>query len=370
MAPDIEIRPKSGLWKDSLNTKTVKELAKQLGRASKKFDQAGFASFILNENFNTLELKERINAIADALKEFLPKNYTQVIKIIIKTAPHVGTFENWALLTYIEKFGLNYFDESVSALETLTRYSTAEFAIRPYMIQYPDKMIPILHRWVRNENEHVRRLVAEGTRPRGVWMAHIERFKKDPTEVLKLLERLKADSSLYVRKAVANNLNDISKDHPMTVIKLGKKWLNQNCRETNWIVKHGCRTLVKQGHPEVFPLFGFTENPQIKISNFKINNKKVKIGDSAIISFDLLSQTSKNQKLAIDYKLYYMKKNGTQSPKIFKLSEKKIAGNQQISLSTKHSFKDMTTRKHYAGKHKIELVINGNMVVSLYFSLS
>ncbi len=370
MAPDIEIRPESGLWKDSINSETVKTLAAQLGRASKKFDQCGFTDFILTEDFFKRELKERINTIAEALKEFLPKNYHQAIKILIKTAPLAGTFENWAMLTYVEKFGLDYFDESIQAMEILTRYSTAEFAIRPYMIQHTEKMIPILHKWAVDNNEHVRRLAAEGTRPRGVWMPHVEQFKKDPTEVLRILEILKADSSLYVRKAVANNLNDISKDHPLLVIKTGKKWLKQNCPETNWIVKHACRTLLKKGQPEVFPLFGFTEKPKLKISNFKMDKKKITIGDSAIISFDLLSKTSKNQKLAIDYKLYYMKKNGKQSPKVFKLSEKKMDGNQHIPLSTKHSFKEMSTRKHYAGKHSLELIINGNIVASLDFSLS
>jgi len=370
MTPDIEIRPDSGLWKDSLNKSTVEELATQLGRTYKKFDQDGFTAFIIDENFYELELKERISAIADALKKFLPQKYSQAIKTIIKTAPNVGGFENWALLMYVEKFGLDYFDESVQAMEILTRYSTAEFAIRPYMINYTKQIMPILHRWVEDENEHVRRLAAEGTRPRGVWMAHVEAFKKDPSEVLKILEKLKADSSLYVRKAVANNLNDISKDHPSLVIKTGKKWLKQNCPETNWIVKHASRTLLKKGHPDVFPLFGFTENPKVDITSFKLNKKKFNIGESATLSFDLHSKSSHPQKLAIDYKVYYMKKNGKLSPKVFKLSEKKVSGNQQITLTTKHSFKEMSTRKHYVGKHKIELIINGNIVASFDFSLS
>ncbi len=369
MAPDIEIRPESGLWKDSIDRKAVEILAEQLGRASKKFDQSGFGRYILTEKFFDLELKERIYVIAEALKQFLPKNYTQAIKIIKKTAPVAGTFENWALLTFVEKFGLENFDESVEALEILTRYSTAEFAIRPYLIQNRKKMMPILHRWVTDENEHVRRLAAEGTRPRGVWMAHVEEFKKDPTEVLKILEKLKADSSLYVRKAVANNLNDISKDHPELVIQVGKKWLRTNCPETNWIVKHACRTLLKKDNPSVFPLFGFTENPKVAIDNFILHKKRIQIGESGLLTFDLLSKSSQPQKLAIDYKVYYMKKNGKQSPKVFKLSEKKIKSNQQISLSTKHSFKEMSTRKHYPGKHSIELVINGNTFASLDFTL-
>lgn len=369
MSPDIEVRPETGLWKDSIDKKAVVKLATQLGRAYKKFDQDSFTAYILTKDFFQLELKERINTIAAALKIFLPKSYSKAIKIIIKTAPLAGTFENWAMLTYVEKYGLENFDESVNALETLTRHSTAEFAIRPYMIQYTKKMLPIVHQWTQNENEHVRRLSAEGTRPRGVWMPHVEAFKKDPSEVLKILEKLKADNSLYVRKAVANNLNDISKDHPDTVIKIGKQWLKANNKETNWIVKHACRTLLKQGHPEVFPLFGFTENPKIEVMKFTIDKKKFSIGSTANISLEIQSISTQKQKLSIDYKMYYMKKNGKQSPKVFKFSEKAIDANQNLSLSTKHSFQEMTTRKHYPGKHKIELMINGKIYNTIEFSL-
>ena len=370
MSPDIEIRPESGLWKDSLDKHAVVKLATQLGQAYKKFDQEGFVDSVVTKDFFLLELKQRIFAIAKGLKTYLPKKYSQAINIIIKTAPIAGTFENWAMLTYIEKYGLEHFQESVDAMKILTRYSSAEFAIRPFMIHHTKEMLPILHQWVLDKNEHVRRLAAEGTRPRGVWMPHVEEFKEDPTEVLKLLEKLKADSSLYVRKAVANNLNDISKDHPDIVIKTGKQWLKDNNKETNWIIKHTCRTLLKQGHPDVFPLFGFTENPKIEINNFSVERRRISIGAKARITLEIKSTSSKTQKLSIDYKMHYVKKNGKQLPKVFKFSEKTIDPNETIQLATTHSFQEMTTRTHYPGKHNIELMINGKSYKSVEFTLS
>ncbi len=144
--------------------------------------------------------------------------------ILIAVSPHTSGFQSWILTTYVELFGVEHFDESVRAMEYLTQHGTCESTIRPYINTYLDKMLPVLHRWAGHPNEHVRRLAAEGSRPRGVWIAHIPAFRKDPKPVLELLAKLKADPSLYVRKAVANNLNDISKDHPEVVIRTALAW--------------------------------------------------------------------------------------------------------------------------------------------------
>ncbi|KAA3634782.1 MAG: DNA alkylation repair protein [Calditrichaeota bacterium] len=369
MCPDVEVRPESGLWKDSLDTKAAQEIANQIGRAFKKFDRDGFLKHLLTDEYHAAELKAKIFLIADSLYQFLPKKYSQTINILIKTAPKVGTFENWALLTYVEKYGLENFDESVKAMEALTPHSTAEFAIRPFMIRYTKQMKPILLRWATDTNEHIRRLAAEATRPRGVWVAHIDEFKKDPTFVFELLEHLNADESLYVRKAVANNLNDISKDHPKKVIATGKRWLKDKNKNSNWIVKHACRTLLKKGHPDVFGLFGFTKNPKITIGKFAFDKKLIKVGTSAVLSADIISQDKITQKLSIDFAIHYMKKNGKLAPKVFKLSEKSIKSHEQLSLTITHSFKEMTTRKHYPGKHKAELLVNGKSYVMFDFNL-
>ncbi|MFH2048522.1 MAG: DNA alkylation repair protein, partial [bacterium] len=242
-------------------------------------------------------------------------------------------------------------------------------AIRPFMITHTDKMMEVLNNWVKDPNEHIRRLAAEGSRPRGVWVAHIEAFKKDPRPVLKLLEHLKGDESLYVRKAVANNLNDITKDHPDLVIKTAIRWLKDKNPNTDWIIKHACRTLIKKGDPRVFPLFGFTTNPKIKLKGLNTSHKIIKYGSEIILDFEIQSFSDKSQKLAVDYKFHFVKKNGKTAPKTFKLSEKNIRGNEILKLKIKYLFKDFSTRKHYPGIHKIEIIVNGQSYKEVTFEV-
>lgn len=367
-APDSD-KPESGLWKDYINRKMVARMAAEIGRVHKGFDQSSFVNEVVNDRFSTLELKQRITAIAEALHKYLPENYDRAMTVFRKIAPRLGGWENWALMSYIELFGLEHFEQSVTAMKDLTRYSTAEFAIRPYMIRYETQMLPILHQWAIDDNEHVRRLAAEGSRPRGVWTAHLESFKKDPAPVLNLLEKLKADPSLYVRKAVANNLNDISKDHPGLVIKTALKWQKDGNKHTDWIIKHACRSLIKKGEASVFPIFGFTSNPKIAVEKVKLAPKKVKIGSKITLSFDVVSLSNRKQKLAIDYVIHYVKKNGKRSGKVFKLSEKALKAGEKISLGTSHSFEDLSTRTHYPGGHRLDLVVNGVVKTSVEFDV-
>ncbi|MCH7947880.1 MAG: DNA alkylation repair protein, partial [candidate division Zixibacteria bacterium] len=250
MPSKLNRKEKPRLWKDLLSKEAVLVFSKCIKDAYPKFDQKKYTATVLADGFLRLELKERLNKIAESLKSFLPADYDAAVRILIKTAPNVGTFENWALTIYVEKFGLKDFKTSVYALEELTIFGTSEFAIRPFMIYHTARMLPILMKWTKSPNEHIRRLAAEGSRPRGVWVAHIEAFKKDARPVIKILEKLKADESLYVRKAVANNLNDISKEHPDLVAETCKKWQKAGDANTDWIIKHGCRSLIKHGHPE------------------------------------------------------------------------------------------------------------------------
>lgn len=357
------------LWKNHLNRTAVKALGEHIKEAYPKFELKKYIDAVYDNNYTSLELKERINAMAVQLKVFLPDDYKQVIKIISAVAPKVKGFENWTLLTYVEKYGLDNFEQSVKAMELLTRYSTAEFAIRPYMIRYTKRMMPILHRWATDKNEHVRRLAAEGSRPRGVWVAHIETFKKNPEPVLELLEKLKADESLYVRKAVANNLNDISKEHPKKVIATCKRWQKDQNKQTDWIIKQGCRSMIKQGIPGALALFGFKDKPELSVKLVAPKKNSFAIGETVTFEYELTSNAKKEQMLAVDYKIHYLKKNNSYSEKVFKLSEKKLAAGQKLSVKSKRSFADMSTRKHHPGKHKIELIINGTTVNSFAFTL-
>jgi 3-methyladenine DNA glycosylase AlkC len=274
------------------------------------------------------------------------------------------------LTSYVEQFGLDDFEVSVEALKELTKYGSSEFAIRPFIIKYQDRMLPILHTWAEDANEHVRRLAAEGSRPRGVWTQHITAFRKDPRPVIKLLDRLKADQSLYVRKAVANNLNDISKDHPDLVIETAIRWKKSGNEHTDWIVKHACRTLIKSGDQRVFPILGFDRQPKLKVAEFSVTPQKIKIGGAARLECRLKSTAKESQKLVIDYKVHFARSGGRAAAKVFKWTEKALPASGELNLATRHKFVDGSTRTHHAGKHTIQLLVNGRGMGSVVCTLT
>ena len=141
-----------------------------------------------------------------------------------------------------------------------------------------------MYLWSRHENEHVRRLASEGCRPSLPWGQALVRFKKDPAPILPILQQLKADPSPYVRKSVANNLNDISKTHPDLVVKMAKEWYGEN-EFTDWIVKHGCRTLLKNGNCEVLAIFGYHNADCIHVSSFQLGKTSISLGEDLTFSF-------------------------------------------------------------------------------------
>ena len=361
MTPKESVRKETGLWKDSYDIAAVQKLGGAFKRIRGSFDVDGFVKAARDGGLLSLELKARINLTARILKDFLPNDYSAATKMLIGVAPELGQFLNWTLTSYVEQLGLDRFDESLEVLQELTKYGTGEFAIRPFVIADTERVMQSMHVWADSENEHVRRLAAEGSRPLGVWVAHIEKFKKDPKPVLALLEKLRADSSLYVRKAVANNLNDIAKHHPDLVIKTCARWKRDRCKETDWIIRHGCRGLIKSGRPEVFPLLGFTADPEIVVSPLRLNPRMLKIGESLQFSCKINSKARKTQRLAIDFTIHYVKANGKTSAKIFKLCEKSLKPGETLRLAKSHSFLDRSTRRHFAGQHRIELVVNGNV---------
>lgn len=370
MTPQKADHSEVTLWKDHLNERAVSSLADEVARQHKKFDRAGFVRAVLDDGLLERELKGRINTLARHLKTFLPQEYATAVAVLLKVAPHAGMWQNLALTSFVEQFGLYDFETSVRAMEQLTQHSTCEFTIRPYLLKDLDYMMPVIHRWTQHANEHVRRLAAEGTRPRGVWMPHIEAFKKDPRPVIAVLEKLKADESFYVRKAVANNLNDISKDHPALAIKTAVAWQKSRNKNTDWIIKHACRSLIKDGYPEVFPLFGFAYPPRVRVEKLRLKPKRVAVGGDLTFSFTIVSEDPrKAQKLAIDYVVHFMKKNGKTAPKVFKLAEKSLPSGSSLQLAGKRSFEVRTTRVLYPGSHVFQIMVNGAVLAEQSFSL-
>jgi 3-methyladenine DNA glycosylase AlkC len=222
--------------------------------------------------------------------------------------------------------------------------------------------------WSQHPHHCVRRFASEGCRPRLPWGMGIPALKKDPSPILPILENLKNDESLFVRKSVANNLNDIAKDHPDIVIQIVKAWKG-NSKETDWIIKQGCRTLLKKADVNIYKIFGYSGSSKCEINSLKLSKPKLKIGERLQFSFQLKPAGKKACPLRIEYAVYYVKANGKQSRKIFQLIEKAYEPDATYSIKREQRFQDFTTRKHYPGKHKLGIVVNGVELAAKEFML-
>jgi 3-methyladenine DNA glycosylase AlkC len=329
------------------------------------FNRQQFIRFIFDADWQQMELKERMRHTSLALRQFLPGDFekaaaiiTDIIKVLRKNGVNESGIEYIFLPDYIELYGIDHFDTSVKAIEQVTQFITCEFAVRPFIIRYGDKMIRQMQNWSLHKNEKVRRLASEGIRPRLPWAIALPALKKDPAPIFPILENLKNDPSAFVRRSVANNLNDISKDHPQLVASIAHQWKGIS-EETDAIIKHGCRTLLKQAHPAMMKYYGFLNSEGLKVSAFKINTPLVKIGNSLEFSFSLKNTDDKRQTVRLEYGVYYRKKNGALSKKIFKISERPYRANEKFVVLRRQSFRNITTRKFYAGDHKLSIIING-----------
>ena len=228
-------------------------------------------------------------------------------------------------------YGQDHFVESLDALHYLTRFSSGEFAIREFLKRDLVRTLTVMERWSRDENEHVRRLASEGSRPRLPWSFRLEALVADPSPTSTILENLRADPSLYVRKSVANHLNDISKDHPDWMLARLKSW-DLAHPHTQWIAKRAARTLIKAGHQPALGLFNFGSKPAVRLADFKITPTRLKLGQALEFSFTLTSTASRQQPLAIDYLIHYVKASGGTSAKVFKLREFTLRPGERLTL--------------------------------------
>lgn len=322
-----------------------------------EFDGHRFISLVFDGGAAEMELMARMRHTTGCLKQVLPASYTQSIAILRKAAPAVKGWEAMCLPDYASLYGLEARSTSLKALETFTRYSTSEFGVRPFLIRDAKPVMAWMKKLAGSKNHHLRRFASEGCRPRLPWAMAIPEFKTDPTLIIPILEQLKSDRSEYVRKSVANNLNDISKDHPQLILKLCRQWQGTSA-ETDWIIKHGCRTLLKAGNSEAMRLFGFADPKAVVITKLKLDQRKARIGEKANFRFSLQVGGKKPLLIRIEYAVFYAKKNNRISKKVFKISEKTY-GPGEYEISRSQSFADRSTRRHVAGKHDISVIVNG-----------
>ena len=332
-----------------------------LGQAIKDvypgFKQDEFNGLIFSDNWEGKELKQKMHHVTQALAATLPEDYPRALKILTEVAPGFEGFNAMIFPDFVEKRGLDDWDLSLPALAVFTRLCSSEFAIRPFLAKDPEKAMSYMYRWAEDEDFHLRRLSSEGCRPRLPWAMSLPGFKKDPTPLIPLLEILKDDPEEYVRKSVANNLNDISKDHPDLVLDICERWHGLSAN-TNWIIKRACRTLLKQGNTRALILFGFSDPGQIAVERLEFNRQMLAIGEELQFSFKVRLSGNDIRRVRLEYAVDYIKARGKISRKIFQIREADF-GAGHYAISKKHSFKDLSTRKHYPGRHQFTIIING-----------
>lgn len=355
-------------------------IARMIAAVYPRFDARAFLRDAL-AGYDALELMQRGRKIADALRAHLPAHYREAVKILLASATQptglqnnggknpLASFLYLPHTLYVARHGLDDFELSMRAQHVLTQLFTAEMSLRPFLETHPERTLTVLRVWARDANEHVRRAVSEATRPRLPWAPRLRAFMRDPRPVLELLELLKDDPSLYVRRSVANNLNDIGKDHPQLLVQTAARWMKSASANRQWIVRHALRSAVKRGDAGALRVLGFGRGAAGVVKNAKVSPAQAKPGGTVTISFDLANNTTRGERMVVDLRVHYVKANGNTSAKVFKLREIELAGKARASFSKRLSLKNLTTRKHYPGKHRVEALINGRAVALGRFEL-
>jgi 3-methyladenine DNA glycosylase AlkC len=332
----------------------------------------------LGADFEQLGLMDRGRRLSGVLGQFLPRDFRQAAPLLVESmglpmgldkrgepvAPGdvASSFYHLPHSMYIAEHGLGHLPEAMLAQHALTQRFTAEFSLRPFLQVHTHATLAHLTQWASDPNAHVRRAVSEATRPRLPWAARLPDFVRDPSPVLPLLTRLRDDSSSYVRRSVANHLNDIGKDHPDLLTGTARQWLDDAPvpASRQALLRHALRTAIKRGDAQALALFGHGQASVLQIQSANINPSKARIGESVTLHCTLRNPSAQAASALADWRVFYVKANGTLSPKVFKGSTVQIDAHGHGVLEKTLSLRQMSTRTHHPGRHTVEIVLNGH----------
>lgn len=363
------------LLKNFINAQLIERLAERIAAAHPPFARAAFVAAVVPE-LDALELKARSHFIAEKLREFLPPDYASALKILVQILDEDSGFEPienaglrlMSIPAFVERFGAERPEASLDAMPIITRHSSCEFAIRPLLLRHPQLTMARLQEWALDDDEHLRRLASEGSRPRLPWGAQLTNFIADPAPTLALLERLKDDPSLYVRRSVANHLNDIGKDHPDLLLARMEAWSQGAGKERLWLINHALRTLVKRGDRRALAILGYGE-AEVELRDLELTPARLRLGGNLTFSFALRSTADAAQNLMIDYVMRFRKANGKTAPKVFKLKKLSLARGDTAFIEKKMAIRPISTRRYYAGTQRLEIQVNGQILGGADFEL-
>lgn len=364
------------LLKDVYNLPFYKELGKLMAELVKGFSEKEWMQQVKKKNWEELEWKGRMQATTDLMAAFLPTDfpkaavpYRKMVKKLIRAAED-KSFQSfpWLFLPdYLGRYGLNHEALSLDLMEETTQLITGEFGIRPFLAQNRADVLDRMKSWTQHPSHAVRRLSSEGCRPRLPWGMRIPELIENPSHTFPILEALKTDPSDWVRLSVANHLNDIAKDHPDWLLEKVMPWYDQH-PQTDALLKHGVRTLLKKGHPTLLQKYQWDASA-IRIDQFHLLTPKVEVGENLSFEFTVTNMRKKEIPLRMEYVVYFLRSKGDWGRKVFKISERTLAANESLLIHRKHSFRVITTRVYYPGKHRVALQMNGVEFDPLEFQL-
>ncbi|MGI2030964.1 DNA alkylation repair protein [Rhizobium panacihumi] len=356
------------LLKEIFNRARLTHFANETAAIHPGFDGERFLT-LASEGLDDLSIMQRLRQIAVSFHTTLPGPYEKNIEILSALAQRISHgFASITLPEYVALYGHDHFDLSMQALAYFTRFGSSEFAIRHFLQKDMARTLQVMEGWSQDDNEHVRRLASEGCRPRLPWSFQLKPLIADPSPVSKILENLRSDPALYVRKSVANHLNDITKDHPDWVLQKIAGW-NQTNTHSAWIIRQALRTLIKKGDARALHVLGAGHKAEVTVKSFAVTPSALKLGGTVKVSTHLVSTSEASQKLVVDYAVHYVKKAGGTSKKVFKWKEISLDAGTDVELSISRAIRDFTTRVHYPGRHAVELIVNGEVLTEGAFEI-
>lgn len=344
----------------------LKRMSEAIAEVYSPFDRKGFVA--LMSKLEGLEMKPRVRYLRDELRKRLPEDYASALRILLNSS-RVGTlkgFDLWPYSEFVQTYGLKNLELSLAALKELTPLFSSEFAVRPFLKLYPVQTLKFLAQCAVDKDVDLRRWASEGTRPRLPWGERLHDFVRDPAPTLLILELLKFDGELYVRKSVSNHLNDIAKDHPQRVIQILAAWKRlagaAHGAKIEWITRRALRTLIKDGHSGALKLIGVSTDAKIELNGLKLRKKTFNLGERIEFEFKIRSLSEKSEKLVVDYIIHFVKANQSASPKVFKLKTVVLPAGEELVIVKNHHLKEVTTRSHHQGQHLLEIQVNGRVL--------
>ncbi|KTC44135.1 DNA alkylation repair protein [Pseudomonas fluorescens ABAC62] len=354
--------------KEIFNAERLQHIATQMTAVYPAFDAKGFLEHA-NSGLADLSVMQRMARVSESLHAVIALDYAQTLKLLYPLASRLNSaFVSLFLPHFVASYGRDDFKRSMAALKYFTTFGSAEFAIRHFLLHDFQRTLAVMQEWSLDANEHVRRLASEGLRPRLPWSFRLAAVQANPELCASILDNLKADESLYVRKSVANHLNDITKDHPEWVLSLIEGW-NLDNPHTAWIARHALRSLIKQGNTRALTIMGAGARAEVKIHDLKVTPAVINLGERINLSFSLESTAAVPQKLVVDYAIDYIKSAGHSAAKVFKLKSLTLGAGEHLCIRREQHIRELTTRRHYPGRHSVHVLVNGERLGSAQFEL-